>query len=183
MLETPPLLSQYFQSQGGGRGGWSQKTGSRMQRNNRVHLKARRKQLRNDPTPAEKLLWLYLKLSQLDGHKFRRQHSYGSYIMDFYCPSERLCVEVDGESHSTPEAQAHDRQRIHSCKPITSRYSVSPMSRPIKVWKKSLRGSDRNGAPTRGGIRSNENDTQIGELVCELYGLTEDEIRIVEGEG
>ncbi len=79
-----------------------------MQRNNRISLKSRRKQLRNDPTPAEKLLWLYLKESQLDGHKFRRQHSYGPYVMDFYCPSKRLCIELDGESHDTPESKAHD---------------------------------------------------------------------------
>jgi very-short-patch-repair endonuclease len=79
-----------------------------MQRNNRRQLKQRRRQLRNDPTAAEKLLWLYLKESQCEGRKFRRQHSYGPYIMDFYCPSERLCIELDGDSHSTSESQAHD---------------------------------------------------------------------------
>jgi len=79
-----------------------------MQRNNRRQLKQRRRQLRNDPTAAEKLLWLYLKQSQCDGRKFRRQSSYGPYIMDFYCPSERLCIELDGDSHSTSESQAHD---------------------------------------------------------------------------
>ena len=78
------------------------------QRHNRPSLKPRRKQLRNDPTPAEKLLWLFLKHSQLDGRKFRRQHSYGPYIMDFYCPSERLCIELDGDSHNSPGAEVHD---------------------------------------------------------------------------
>lgn len=86
-----------------------------MQRNNRMSLKSRRKQLRNDPTPAEKLLWSILKKvnllkeSQLGGHKFRRQHSYGPYVMDFFCPSKCLCIELDGESHDTPESEAHDR--------------------------------------------------------------------------
>jgi len=82
-----------------------------MRRNNLPHLTTRRKQLRNNATSAEKLLWLYLKNSQLDGRKFRRQHSYGPYILDFYCPAERLCVELDGDSHDSPEAQMHDRNR------------------------------------------------------------------------
>ena len=82
-----------------------------MQRNNLPRLKPRRKELRNDPTPAENLLWQFLKHSQLDGRKFRRQHSYGPYIMDFYCPSERLCIELDGDSHDTPEAKAHDAKK------------------------------------------------------------------------
>jgi very-short-patch-repair endonuclease len=81
------------------------------QRHNRPYLKPRRKELRNDATPAEKLLWLFLKHSQLDGRKFRRQHSYGPYIMDFYCPTERLCIELDGDSHDSPEAQSHDRAK------------------------------------------------------------------------
>ena len=81
------------------------------QRHNRPSLKLRRKQLRNDGTPAEKLLWLFLKHRQLDGRKFRRQHCYGPYIMDFYCPTERLCIELDGDSHCSPEAEAHDRAK------------------------------------------------------------------------
>jgi very-short-patch-repair endonuclease len=36
---------------------------------------------------------------QLQGRKFRRQHSIGNYIVDFYCPAERLVIEVDGASH------------------------------------------------------------------------------------
>lgn len=57
------------------------------------------------------MLWIHLRQSQLDGLKFRRQHSYGPYVMDFYCPSRRLCVELDGESHDIPEAYAHDRTK------------------------------------------------------------------------
>ena len=82
-----------------------------MARNNRPSLKARRKQLRNDATSAERLLWLYLKHSQLDGRKFRHQHSYGPYIMDFFCPVERICVELDGDSHDDEEARIHDAAR------------------------------------------------------------------------
>ena len=46
-------------------------------------------------------LWLLLKGKQLDGRKFRRQHSVGKYTLDFYCPSEKLAVELNGEWHLT----------------------------------------------------------------------------------
>lgn len=82
-----------------------------MRRNNLPSLTFRRRQLRNDATSAEKLLWLYLKHSQLDGRKFRRQHSYGPYIMDFYWPAERLCIELDGPTHDNPGALVHDARR------------------------------------------------------------------------
>ena len=66
---------------------------------NRKYLKDRRKSLRNNLTPAEANLWTQLKKSQLNGRKFRRQHSIGNYIVDFYCPSENLIIEVDGGIH------------------------------------------------------------------------------------
>lgn len=78
---------------------------------NRKYLKTRRKDLRNNSTQAEIILWQYLKGSQLEGRKFRRQQSIGNYIVDFYCPKERLVIEVDGEVHFTPEAIEYDKQR------------------------------------------------------------------------
>jgi len=62
--------------------------------NNRPELKKFRKNLRNNSTSAEATLWTYLQKSQLDGRKFKRQHSVENYILDFYCPSEKLCVEL-----------------------------------------------------------------------------------------
>lgn len=70
-----------------------------------------RRELRKNPTPFESLLWERLRGSQLDGRKFRRQHSIGVYILDFYCPTERLCIEIDGDVHKNPEAVIHDRER------------------------------------------------------------------------
>jgi very-short-patch-repair endonuclease len=78
---------------------------------NRQVLKSRRKELRNNSTPAEKLLWSMLQHSNLGGFKFRRQHSVGAYIIDFYCPSEMLAVELDGDSHFTDEAIEYDLER------------------------------------------------------------------------
>lgn len=79
--------------------------------NNRPILKERRKELRNNATPAEQELWRVLKQSNLDGYKFRRQHSVGPYILDFYCPSEKLAIELDGDSHFTDDAMAYDLER------------------------------------------------------------------------
>ncbi|GAB4305383.1 MAG: hypothetical protein Kow0091_08470 [Geminocystis sp.] len=70
-----------------------------------------RKSLRNNATSAEQLLWKALQGKQLDGFKFRRQHSIGNYILDFFCPSVSLAIELDGETHYTPEAQEYDRIR------------------------------------------------------------------------
>ncbi|MEM7183128.1 MAG: endonuclease domain-containing protein [Spirochaetota bacterium] len=50
-------------------------------------------------THAEKLLWEKLRKKKLEGRKFRCQHPVDRYILDFYCHSERLAVEVDGEVH------------------------------------------------------------------------------------
>ena len=70
-----------------------------------------RRELRKQPTYVETLLWARLKGSQLAGRKFRRQHSIGVYILDFYCPAERLCLEIDGAVHGRSDAVLHDKER------------------------------------------------------------------------
>jgi very-short-patch-repair endonuclease len=81
----------------------------------RIHnlesLEEVRKNLRNSLTPAEAILWKNLQRSQLDGKRFRRQHSVGNYIVDFYCPECRLAVEFDGEGHFNSMASQYDVQR------------------------------------------------------------------------
>lgn len=68
-------------------------------------------ELRNNATSAEEALWLLLKGRQLQGRKFRRQHSIGPYIADFYCPEEQLIIELDGEYHNNTEQKEYDRNR------------------------------------------------------------------------
>jgi|SRR3989344_2758605 len=76
-----------------------------------IHVLAdRRKELRTNQTPQEEKLWWYLRGKQL-GYKFRRQHSIGGYILDFYCPEKKLIVELDGEVHDTQEAKEYDQVR------------------------------------------------------------------------
>jgi len=79
--------------------------------NNKPELLTNRRFLRNRSTPAEATLWKSLQNSNLDGRKFRRQHSIGPYIIDFYCPSEKLAVELDGQGHFTFAGQLYDERR------------------------------------------------------------------------
>ncbi|MFN3315949.1 MAG: Eco57I restriction-modification methylase domain-containing protein, partial [Raineya sp.] len=81
------------------------------QLNNLPHLKTFRKELRNNLTPAEAKLWTMLKGKQMDGRKFRRQHSFANYILDFYCPEERLAIELDGQGHFEATQAEYDRER------------------------------------------------------------------------
>ena len=75
------------------------------------NLKEGRKKLRNTLTPAEAKLWSFLKNSELEKRKFRRQHSVGPYVLDFYCPSEKLCIELDGSAHFTDSGYEYDTAR------------------------------------------------------------------------
>ena len=73
--------------------------------------KEQRRELRSRLTPAESYLWSFLQRRQLRGRKFRRQHSVGPYILDFYCPEEKLAVELDGSTHDHEDAQNYDAKR------------------------------------------------------------------------
>ena len=72
-------------------------------------LKQKARKLRNNATFSERILWKYLKSSQIKGYRFTRQKPIGNYIVDFYCPKLQLIIEVDGDSHN--EKQEYDRKR------------------------------------------------------------------------
>ncbi len=78
---------------------------------NRKYLEERRKEFRKNLTPAEATLWKSLQQKQLNGRKFRRQHSIQNYIVDFYCASEKLIVELDGTHHLDFAQQNYDLER------------------------------------------------------------------------
>ncbi len=59
------------------------------------------RELRRNPTDAERMLWRHLRLRQFEGYKFRRQQLLGRCIVDFVCLEKRAVVEVDGGHHST----------------------------------------------------------------------------------
>ena len=68
-----------------------------------------RRLLRNNATNAEAILWKALKGRGANGWKFRRQHGIGPYILDFYCPELKLCIEIDGSSHDNKYTQDINR--------------------------------------------------------------------------
>ena len=82
------------------------------------HLKERRAELRKSLTPAEAYLWKHIKARQFEGRRFTRQHSIGSYIVDFYCAKEKLIIELDGEVHNNPLAAEKDNTRTNYLKEL-----------------------------------------------------------------
>ena len=78
---------------------------------NNKGVKSLRKELRNNSTPTESAMWELLRAGRLDGTKWRRQYSIGKYIVDFYCPKARLCVELDGDTHFTMQGDLYDLER------------------------------------------------------------------------
>ncbi|MBN2684822.1 MAG: DUF559 domain-containing protein [Pontiellaceae bacterium] len=74
-------------------------------------LKARARELRQRQTPAEELGWELFRNRRFMGLKFRRQHQYGPYILDFYCVEKRLILEFDGDVHDSEMQRRHDHKR------------------------------------------------------------------------
>ncbi len=70
----------------------------------------RRRDLRKDQTPEEKIIWGHLRKKKL-GYLFWRQYSAGPYVLDFYCPKLRLAIEIDGSQHALKEGKEYDHER------------------------------------------------------------------------
>jgi very-short-patch-repair endonuclease len=69
------------------------------------------RQLRKNQTPAEQLLWSRIRRQQILGVQFYRQKPIAGYIVDFYCFSAKLVMEIDGSQHYEPDAIEYDIQR------------------------------------------------------------------------
>ena len=69
-----------------------------------------KRERRNGSIP-EALLWEFLRGRRLSGHKFRRQHPIGAFVVDFACVRAHLAVEIDGESHRVASRRRLDRRR------------------------------------------------------------------------
>ena len=67
------------------------------------------RELRKNPTEAERTLWRHLRLRQLNGQRLRRQAPIGPYIVDFVCFESRLIIELDGGHHSQQMAYNTER--------------------------------------------------------------------------
>jgi very-short-patch-repair endonuclease len=110
--------------------------------------KSRARALRRSATEGEALLWRRLRANQL-GVKFRRQHPIGVYVLDFFCHSASLAIEVDGGQHFSNEAAAHDSRRSQ----FLSEYGIrvlrftnaEVLSRTDSVLEAILRAVQRRG--------------------------------------
>lgn len=69
------------------------------------------RQLRQEATPAEQIVWRLVRNRGLLGLKFRRQNVIDGFITDFYCPSLRLVIEIDGSIHDDPATKCVDEAR------------------------------------------------------------------------
>ena len=69
--------------------------------------------LRKTETKAEKILWTLLRNRNVCGLKFRRQHAFENYVLDFYCHEMKLVIEADGKVHNNPEIKIYDNARTN----------------------------------------------------------------------
>ncbi|MFA5995007.1 MAG: endonuclease domain-containing protein [Patescibacteria group bacterium] len=107
-----------------------------------LQLEEKAKQMRNNPTKAEVLLWDSLKMKKL-GVKFRRQHVIHQFIVDFYCIEKSLVIEVDGDIHDYQKDR--DEQRTYlleklGCKILRFRNEeiLNDLKKVIKIIKEAL---------------------------------------------
>ena len=70
------------------------------------------RRFRKEPTKSESIFWEVIRDKQLEGRKFRRQEPIGPFIVDFYCSSERLIIEIDGAIHDSKKEADLERQQL-----------------------------------------------------------------------
>ena len=74
-------------------------------------LKELARNLRNNSTKSEIILWKYLKGKQIYGYDFHRQKPIDNYILDFFCHELMLGIEMDGITHQFEDVQIKDRKK------------------------------------------------------------------------
>lgn len=94
-----------------------------------LHQRARA--MRSNPTEPEKRLWMALRASRFDGFKFRRQDVIGQRIVDFFCPSRGLVIEVDGHTHDAASDMARDARMLRDFGFVTVRFSNEDVMRNL----------------------------------------------------
>jgi very-short-patch-repair endonuclease len=87
--------------------------------------------LRKKATEPERILWRHLRNRNFAGYKFRRQHPFDGYVLDFYCPSAKLAIELDGGGHNYRAGQTRDQTRSE----FLARHGVSV----LRFWNHQVR--------------------------------------------
>jgi very-short-patch-repair endonuclease len=103
-------------------------------------LYQRARELRENSTQAEMMLWGYLKTKPV-GFKFRRQHPYSIYILDFYCHILQLVFEVDGNIHDEPDVKLNDQQRqslLENNKLAVLRFSNDQIEKEFEKTRRTI---------------------------------------------
>jgi len=112
------------------------------------------RELRRNSTDAEVLLWFHLRDRRLDGHRFRRQHSVGPFIVDFACLGSRVAIELDGGHHADEHASASDATRTRKLEAmgwtVLRYWNDEVLQQTDAVLEDILRWLDRNAPLTPG---------------------------------
>jgi len=155
-----------FSSPGKGEVGAKRRVG--VTRFDRTPAKTRRaRKLRVEQTPAEAKLWARLRNGAVEGVAFRRQHPIGDYVLDFYAPSVRLAVELDGSQHNEIAHRGRDQRRdawLAEKGIRTLRFWNLDVLKDIEVVMDTIWNAVNEATPTptlplAGGGRSRESDS------------------------
>ncbi|MBI2967680.1 MAG: DUF559 domain-containing protein, partial [Bacteroidetes bacterium] len=73
----------------------------------------RAEELRHNMTECEKILWEHLRNNKMDGYRFKAQHPILYFVVDFYCHTAKLVIEIDGDTHNFPEQKEYDEGRTY----------------------------------------------------------------------
>jgi very-short-patch-repair endonuclease len=141
----------------------------------------RARQLRKNPTDAERVLWQKHRFWQVEGLKFRRQQPLGPYIVDFVCLEKRLVVEVDGGQHA--ENANYDKQRdawLYDQEFVVLRFWNHDVLRRIDEVMDVITDKLRTTLPQSFPARGKEEDNKgkrffASSAVNDLFGIYDDD--------
>ena len=107
-----------------------------------INLKERAREMRKNPTIAEKKLWDILRTGELKEYRFLRQKIVGNYIADFYCSKLRLVLEADGVGHGEKDQKEYDKNRTLFFKnlgiTVLRFWNSDILENPKRVYKEIL---------------------------------------------
>ena len=123
-------------------------------------LKQRARDLRNNSTLSEILLWEEIKNRKMLGYKFLRQKPIGNYIVDFFCNKLKLAIEIDGDTHTEDRFEYDmNRQKWLELKGISVlRFDDLEVKKDMNNVLMALERWIRNHEESNGYFRKNDND-------------------------
>jgi very-short-patch-repair endonuclease len=124
------------------------------------NLKQRARELRNNSTLSEVLLWDEIKNRKLLGYKFLRQKPVGNYIVDFFCNKLKLALEIDGDSHTADrfEYDMYRQQWLESKGISVLRFDDLEVKKDMNNVLMALEGWIRCQEESNGYFRDSDND-------------------------